>query len=956
MKWLKSLSLYGKKRTQQEAASQEQDAQADVEDISQPSPSSDEEGANRPKRRSVSREWDRAPTPPQPPAVSSLHSPHLQPPLAISPVAEALASRPRASTDHGIRHSRSSVDRSEKRSSLDLWHEARRVRNSIDGHIETVTTDKLTVHKAGHTTIVNKTYITIKHLGSGTFGKVMLCFNVSDHKLYALKICRKSQFASAQNMNGNSRRRRNSYASWAEYSSGFLNGGTGSGGSGGGVASCSTGGISPISETGPADAAASATGAAAAPAVAAAAAGASSSPVAGPQPARLSADVTVPRVFGQNNLVPSLNVFAAGAGSGKSAGGSLRRPLSFNVTARASGGGGSGNGIVDDAVVAPGFSSRSSSGGGAFTDREPGQRATASPQQQSQPQARTFLKGPAGRQFSSPPPPSHSLRQHHSFDAGTSAAAVAAANALSGVGSGSGLISSMSVNGTADAPSRLRTEDLVKEIAILKKLAHPNVVALCEVIDDPTTDSLLLVMEYVEGRTLEPRRVDSNHWERLPELEVWKLVREVLQGLDYLHYNQVVHGDLKPANLLLDSNTGKVKIVDFGSSIMADADKSGGAAGVSGRTNTAFSTPAFRSPESLMSGYRLSFEMDMWALGVCIYMWVFGELPFRGAAPCLIYEKIKAQDVTFAEATNISGGLREFMSQLLCKNVVARMDVQRAMTHPWVTLGGRAPLPSVRQAALHLRKVRVTPQDIATAVRHAEEGTAELMDVVLEERTYTDGAQLIRAGEPADRIFLLARGEVEIYLDDAAAPDGGAGIASQPIISGADLALAEAQEHDMVIDLQVTDPVTSPAGHHIVRDLHRAMEARRSSSGGTAAAAAAAKRLCLLDGRRRVLAVKGPGESLGLPKLQLGTGQHTWKAHVRARSEVVAFVARVDDLVALVERHPEVEKAVQEMVVQHETDMMVAEAMKSLRLFSHTSPPASTSPEHGPLPMEIAAS
>jgi serine/threonine protein kinase len=127
------------------------------------------------------------------------------------------------------------------------------------------------------------------------------------------------------------------------------------------------------------------------------------------------------------------------------------------------------------------------------------------------------------------------------------------------------------------------------------------------------------------------------------------LLLPCLQGLDYLHTHKVVHGDLKPANLLLDSNSGKVKIADFGSSIMAGSDKM-----FSMRNCPGFSTPAFRSPESLTSGYQPSFEMDMWALGVCIYIWVFGCLPFSGGAAFIIYEKIRAQDISMPSAPDVS--------------------------------------------------------------------------------------------------------------------------------------------------------------------------------------------------------------------------------------------------------------------------------------------------------------
>ena len=89
------------------------------------------------------------------------------------------------------------------------------------------------------------------------------------------------------------------------------------------------------------------------------------------------------------------------------------------------------------------------------------------------------------------------------------------------------------------------------------------------------------------------------------------------QGLEYLHHHKVVHGDLKPANLILDSNTRRVKIVDFGSSVL-NTNRPGGAHGT-GMTSmiaanvmgpgTMACTPGFRSPESLQPGYRLSFEV-----------------------------------------------------------------------------------------------------------------------------------------------------------------------------------------------------------------------------------------------------------------------------------------------------------------------------------------------------------
>jgi CRP-like cAMP-binding protein len=98
----------------------------------------------------------------------------------------------------------------------------------------------------------------------------------------------------------------------------------------------------------------------------------------------------------------------------------------------------------------------------------------------------------------------------------------------------------------------------------------------------------------------------------------------------------------------------------------------------------------------------------------------------------------------------------------------------------------------------------------------------------------------------------------------------------------------------------------------------------------------------------KVLAIKGPGDSLGVPLIpgsssNSGGGgsnsssrlrERRWKVSVRARSDgVKLFRARLDDLARLVEAHPEMESAVKQIVTQQETDMMVAEAMRQLRLY-----------------------
>lgn len=97
----------------------------------------------------------------------------------------------------------------------------------------------------------------------------------------------------------------------------------------------------------------------------------------------------------------------------------------------------------------------------------------------------------------------------------------------------------------------------------------------------------------------------------------------------------------------------------------------------------------------------------------------------------------------------------------------------------------------------------------------------------------------------------------------------------------------------------------------------------------------------------KLLAVKGPGDSLGVPLLPStqaqgasrrsnsgSTAERRWKVSVVARGCTTVFTARLEDLAKLVEAHPEMEGAVQQIVTQQETDMMVAEAMRQLRLYN----------------------
>ncbi|KAJ1900602.1 hypothetical protein LPJ66_001375, partial [Kickxella alabastrina] len=111
-----------------------------------------------------------------------------------------------------------------------------------------------------------------------------------------------------------------------------------------------------------------------------------------------------------------------------------------------------------------------------------------------------------------------------------------------------------------------KMEKVKREIAILKKCCHPNVVRLHEVIDDAHARRIYLVIEFMDGGEIAWR--DSDGMPKMGVAEARSVFRDLVLGVEYLHYVGVLHRDLKPQNLLCNK-AGRVKISDFGVSFLS---------------------------------------------------------------------------------------------------------------------------------------------------------------------------------------------------------------------------------------------------------------------------------------------------------------------------------------------------------------------------------------------------
>ncbi|XP_006813514.2 calcium/calmodulin-dependent protein kinase kinase 2-like [Saccoglossus kowalevskii] len=247
-------------------------------------------------------------------------------------------------------------------------------------------------------------------------------------------------------------------------------------------------------------------------------------------------------------------------------------------------------------------------------------------------------------------------------------------------------------------------ERVYREIAILKKLDHPNVVHLVEVLDDPNEDNLYMVFELVPNGPV----IDVPTENPFSEDQSRIYLHDAILGIEYLHYQKIIHRDIKPSNLLL-GNDGHIKIADFGVSDEFD--------GVDALLSNTAGTPAFMPPETLQdhSNKYHGKPLDIWSLGVTLYCFIYGRVPFTDNFILALHQKIKTQPVEFPPERAISDSLKDLLSRMLEKDPVKRISLPEIKIHPWVTLDGRIHLLSESD---NCTLVEVTDEEISNSVRH----------------------------------------------------------------------------------------------------------------------------------------------------------------------------------------------------------------------------------------------
>ncbi|XP_029284754.1 myosin light chain kinase family member 4 isoform X2 [Cottoperca gobio] len=220
-----------------------------------------------------------------------------------------------------------------------------------------------------------------------------------------------------------------------------------------------------------------------------------------------------------------------------------------------------------------------------------------------------------------------------------------------------------------------KEKDVVRnEIQVMNQLNHANLIQLYATFE--SRHDIILVMEYVEGGELFDRIIDENY--NLTELDTVLFIRQICEGLQYMHKMYILHLDLKPENILCVSRvTNKIKIIDFGLARRYKPRE---------KLRVNFGTPEFLAPEVINYEF-VSFPTDMWSLGVITYMLLSGLSPFLGDDDNETLNNILACQWNFEEEefTDISDEAKDFITLLLVKSKSWRMSAAESLRHPWLS-------------------------------------------------------------------------------------------------------------------------------------------------------------------------------------------------------------------------------------------------------------------------------
>jgi serine/threonine protein kinase len=232
------------------------------------------------------------------------------------------------------------------------------------------------------------------------------------------------------------------------------------------------------------------------------------------------------------------------------------------------------------------------------------------------------------------------------------------------------------------------------EIAILRRVVHPNVVRLIEILE--SANNYYIILEPVLGGDLCDLIMKDENVSGLPLAQVRRLFSQLVSGISACHAVGVAHRDLKPENLLITENGMHLKISDFGLSRLHR--RSEGSALANEYAKTLTGTLAYVSPEVLVGRYD-AFKADIWSMGCILYVMSTGRFPFGSAVGEELEQRIKTG--VFEPMPNTTAGeLRDLVAKMLVYEPDRRLPLEDIRAHPFLKEQEEIRIAAEKQALL----------------------------------------------------------------------------------------------------------------------------------------------------------------------------------------------------------------------------------------------------------------
>lgn len=212
---------------------------------------------------------------------------------------------------------------------------------------------------------------------------------------------------------------------------------------------------------------------------------------------------------------------------------------------------------------------------------------------------------------------------------------------------------------------------LESEVEVMSKLDHPNIIKLIDYYEE--NDMYYIVLEYADGGVLFDKIIEKKFY---TEAEARDVIKSITNAIAYFHERNIVHRDLKPENILL-SSSGDIKIADFGFARSIEECS---------RLKTDCGTSWFMAPE-ILDNKPYGNEVDMWSLGVILYILLSGVPPFHDNNQERLFCKIRTGKYGFRSEIweNISDNAKDLIKHLLVVDSRYRYDAKQVLNSKWLT-------------------------------------------------------------------------------------------------------------------------------------------------------------------------------------------------------------------------------------------------------------------------------